>query len=388
MIINEDCLSAMKKMDGISVNVAYLDPPFFTQKTHKLNNGDGVEFSFDDTWDSMNDYTKFLRIRLIEVRRLLKDTGSVFLHCDSTASHNLRVLLDEVFGRDNFKNEIIWTYKRWSNAKKGLLNGHQTIFQYSKSKHYKFNTLFSNYSQTTNIDQILQDRVRNLNKKAEYKRDQHGNVVCTNIKNGVPLSDVWDIPFLNPKAKERVGYPTQKPILLLDRIIQISTDPDDVVLDPFCGSGTTLVSAMLLGRKFIGIDINSDAVRLANDRITNPTKTTSRLLENGIKSYDTKSDFEKQILSNFECNIVQRNRGIDAYLIKHYMGKHIPIRIQKDEETLSTTINLLLEATKSKCYELMIVIRTNDQEDLVGVHIPNNVMLIDSYQLLLKRKMK
>lgn len=157
-----------------------------------------------------------MRVRIEEMKRILKPTGGVFLHCDTSASHYLRILLDEIFGVDNFRSEIIWTYKRWSNSKKGLLPAHQTIFYYTKGKNYKFNIIYGNYSATTNLDQILQERERDEKGKAVYKRNKNGEIVTAKEKKGVPISDVWEIPFLNPKAKERTGYPTQKPIELLE----------------------------------------------------------------------------------------------------------------------------------------------------------------------------
>ena len=158
--------------------------------------------------------------------------------------------------------------------------------------------MYQAYSPTTNIDQILQERKRSETGKVIYKRDEKGDVVPSKEKRGVPISDVWEIPFLNPKAKERVGYPTQKPIELLERIIKLSTDPGDCVLDPFCGSGTTLVSAALLGRTFIGIDNNPEAVRLCRQRLETPFKTDSNLLKTGADSYRTKTEEELSILSH------------------------------------------------------------------------------------------
>ena len=113
------------------------------------------------------------------------------------------------------------------------MNNHQNIYFYSKTKDFKFNTFYTDYSASTNVDQILHDRVRNKDSKSIYKTDEDGKPVIGKKKNGVPLSDVWNIPYLNPKAKERTGYPTQKPILLLEQIIKIATDKGDVVLDPF-----------------------------------------------------------------------------------------------------------------------------------------------------------
>ena len=239
-------------MDRKSVDLIYLDPPFFTQKVQKLGK-DNRFFEFNDVWKSRDDYLSYMKERLILMKNVLKDTGSIFLHCDDSASSYLKLMMDEIFGEKNFRSEIVWTFKRWSNSKKGLLANHQTIFFYSKSDKYKFNTIYCDYSPTTNLDQILQQRER-INGKSVYKTDKNGEVIQADEKKGVPLSDVWDIPFLNPKAKERTGYPTQKPIELLERIIKISTDEDDLVLDPFMGSGTTLVAAKLLNRKFIGID--------------------------------------------------------------------------------------------------------------------------------------
>lgn len=275
MIINDDCLAALRTLPSASVDMVYLDPPFFSQKRHTLSDRQGKTYEFSDVWESRKDYLLFLKVRLQEMKRALKATGTLFLHCDSSASHYLRVVLDEVFGEENFRSEIIWTYKRWSNAKRGLLDAHQTIFFYSKGSGFKFNTFYGDYSPATNVDQILQQRERDDDGKVRYKRDVSGRVVGSGEKKGVPLSDVWDIPFLNPKAKERTGYPTQKPMLLLERIIDISTDEDDTVLDPFCGSGTTLAAAKLKGRKFIGIDVNPEATALTERRLADIVRTES-----------------------------------------------------------------------------------------------------------------
>src|SRR5699024_10751501 len=159
-ITHGDCLSRMKLLDSESVDLIYLDPPFYTQKEQKLKNKNLIEYSYNDKWTNLDDYLHFIKIRLLEMKRVLKETGSIFLHCDKYASHHLRILLDEVFGERNFQSEIIWHYKRWSNSKKGLLNSHQNIYFYSKSKKFKFNPQYQAYSSTTNIDQILQERSR------------------------------------------------------------------------------------------------------------------------------------------------------------------------------------------------------------------------------------
>lgn len=381
MLINKDCLKAMKELESISVDMIYLDPPFFTQKEHKLKNTKGIEYSFDDKWESINDYIFYLKERILESKRLLKDTGSIFLHCDNKASHYIKVMLDDIFGFENFRSEIIWTYKRWSNSKNGLLNSHQTIFFYSKSKNYKFNKILTNYSPTTNIDQILQDRIRNDIGKTVYKTNSNGDIIFTNEKKGVPLSDVWEIPFLNPKAKERVGYPTQKPILLLERIIDISTNEGDIILDPFCGSGTTLVAALLKSRQYIGIDKSLDAIQLSKQRLNEPVKTNSALMELGMSHYDEKSSFEKSVLQNFDCNIVQRNKGIDAILVKMHNNRPIALRLQKENENLCDAIDLLHNAGVKKNCILTILIKTSHHDTLIKCKQPQNMVILDSYNL-------
>ena len=386
MIINDDCLNALRSIGDMSIDMVYLDPPFFTQKKQALKDSCGMEYAFSDVWVSKADYLQFIKTRLIAIKRVLKETGTIFLHCDSTAAHYLKVMLDEIFGEDNFRSEIIWSYKRWSNSKKGLLSGHQTIFFYSKTKEYKFKTLYCDYSPTTNLDQILQERARNEKGKASYKRDNEGNVVFGREKQGVPLSDVWEIPFLNPKAKERTGYPTQKPIELLERIIKISTDEGDVVLDPFCGSGTTLVAAKLLGRRYIGIDINSAAVDLTEKRLNAPVKTESILLKVGHKAYQTKTEKEMAILSQFDCDIVQRNKGIDAILKKHYLNAPVALKIQKPDESIAQAIKLLHGAgEKRNCSFLVLILQNSTPSDTLR-NVPSNMIVLNSYELEMEQQ--
>ena len=307
-IILGNCVEKLNDIESNQIDLVYLDPPFFTQKNHSLSNQDNSKtYEFDDKFNSLSEYLSIVEKALIQCRRILKSTGSIFLHCDRIASHNLRVLLDDIFGRSNFQSEIVWAYKRWSNSKKGLLNSHQIIFFYSKTADFKFNTLYTDYSATTNLDQILQARERNIHGKSVYKKDEQGNVVIGKEKRGVPLSDVWNIPYLNPKAKERTGYPTQKPVLLLNQIIKITTEENDVVLDPFCGSGTTCVSAKLLKRKYIGIDISNDAVDLTNSRLKQMVITESNLLNKGASEYLEKTEGELAMLESINAFPVQRN---------------------------------------------------------------------------------
>jgi site-specific DNA-methyltransferase (adenine-specific) len=231
-VILGDSLETMKKISTESIDLVYLDPPFFTNRHHSAITRDRTKkFSFSDVWNDLSEYADFMEIRLKEVHRVLKNSGSVFVHCDKSANFLLRLLLDNTFGVDQFRSEIIWTYRRWSNSAKGLMPAHQTILFYSKTGNFKFNRIYCAYSETTNVDQILQLRIRDSHGVSAYATDQKGEIIYCDEKKGVPLSDVWEIPFLNPKAKERTGYPTQKPILLLERIIELATDPGDVVLE-------------------------------------------------------------------------------------------------------------------------------------------------------------
>ena len=344
-----DCLKTLQAMESDSIDLIYLDPPFFTQKIQKLKNRERTkEFQFSDLWSSHQAYADFLHRRMLEMHRVLANTGSLFFHCDKSASHIVRILLDEIFGETNFRSEIVWYYKRWSNAKKGLLPAHQVIFFYSKSKKFKFNTIYQDYSESTNIEQLLQQRQRDAHGKAIYAKDEKGQTVCSQPKKGVPLNDVWEIPYLNPKAKERTGYPTQKPLLLLERIIRLTTHPNDWVLDPFCGSGTTLVASQLLVRNAMGIDISEDAIKLTKERLKNPVKTNSYLLQKGRRAYLTANKPALGILEGVDIVPVQRNHGIDAILRKHYNQRPVLIRVQRENETLLEAAKKLYQCGKTK----------------------------------------
>ena len=381
-IFHGNCVEKLKEIDANKVDLIYFDPPFFTQRKHKLTNKDNSKtFEFDDKYNSIDEYLSLIENVLEQSKRVLKTTGSVFLHCDKTASHNIRLVLDKVFGRDNFQSEIIWSYKRWSNAKKGLLNSHQVIFFYSKTQDFKFNTLYTDYSATTNLDQILQDRERNENGKSVYKRDENGNAILGKEKKGVPLSDVWEIPYLNPKAKERTGYPTQKPVLLLNQLINIATDEGDLVLDPFCGSGTTCVSAKHLKRNYIGIDISIDAVELANTRLEEMIISESNLLNKGTNEYFEKTEKELAILQNINAFPVQRNAGIDGFLKEYCGGIPVPVKIQSEYETVEDAIEKLERASYGKNYQLKIVVQTKESGFGRLFEFQSDVVIIKSLEL-------
>ncbi|VXD15231.1 putative Site-specific DNA-methyltransferase (adenine-specific) [Planktothrix serta PCC 8927] len=379
-ILQGDCFDIVQRMQSNSVNLIYLDPPFFTQKQQSLKTRDRqLEFSYNDLWESEQDYAKFIHDRLAVLYHILREDGSIFVHCDTHANYMIRVILNHIFGHDNFRSEIIWSYKRWSNSKKGLLPAHQTIFFYSKTNQFTFNPIYCHYSESTNVDQILQKRTRDEYGKAVYARDDEGEIIAADPKKGVPLSDVWEIPYLNPKAKERVGYPSQKPILLLEQIIELASNPGDIVLDPFCGSGTTIIAAKLLNRSGIGIDISPDAVQLSKDRLKTPMKSESVLLQKGRKAYLNVDEEALNIISSLDIIPVQRNQGIDAILKQNYGGKPVPIRVQRQGESLHKALSLLHKASQVKGALKSILVKTSDDLfDLEVTDIPPHVMIIES----------
>ena len=361
-VITGDACEVLKNISDSSVNLVYLDPPFFSQKEHELRSrSNGRIYSFDDKFSSKVEYISFISLILKEIRRILTNDGSIFLHCDRYASHYLRIELDEIFGENNFQSEIIWSYKRWSNSKKGLLNAHQNIYFYSKTKNFKFNQFYTDYSPSTNIDQILQERVRNSNGKSEYKKDAKGNVILTSEKKGVPLSDVWEIPFLNPKAKERCGYPTQKPVKLIQRIIELVTND-------------------------VGIDKNPDAIELSKKRLSEMIISESGVLSKGIDSYIEKNSFENNLLSLLNAIPVQRNKGIDGFIRND--NSLIPIKIQKDSETIDDAIASLENAVCGKDFPIKILIQTNEKHNTNLFEKETDIKIVKYVDLQIKNLLK
>ena len=231
-------------MDAGSIDLIATDPPFNTGKDWG---------QFNDKWaGGLKGYLKFMEPRLVEMRRLLKDTGSFYLHCDTNASHYLKVMLDGIFGMNNFRNEIVWCYKSGGSGRCRFSKKHDTIYNYSKTDKPLFN-------QTKQKSYVL----RGGNKNVTYYEDNKGVYTIVNRR------DWWDDIGMIPTGPGcgRVGYPTQKPIALLERIIKASSNQGNVVLDPFCGSGTTLEAAKKLGRKYIGIDQNPEAIAICEKRL-------------------------------------------------------------------------------------------------------------------------
>ena len=271
----------MREFKG-KINLIYIDPPFDSKADYKRKielRGKKAESDFNvfeekmygDIW-SNDEYLQFMYERLIIMRELLSDKGSIYLHCDYHKNHHLRMIMDEVFGQDNLRNEIIWNNMSVSGFKgqaNKYIRGHDTIYYYTKSNNFIFNKEYLlSYSEGT---------IKRYNKTDEegrrykiYFEDGNERRQYLDEKQGLPIADIWnDIPSLQTAnmGDKFQNYPTQKPEFLIERIIKASSNPGDIVFDCFMGSGTTQAVAMKLGRKFIGSDINNVAIQITINRL-------------------------------------------------------------------------------------------------------------------------
>jgi site-specific DNA-methyltransferase (adenine-specific) len=289
-IFSGDCLFVMKHdIPEESVDLIYLDPPFFTGNIQKGEvdwEPGAMEISYDDSkqfWGKKEhinapewikhiaanqnrpefaSYLNYMYKRLQECKKILKKTGSIYLHCDYRASHYLKMTMDEVFGVENFRNEIIWCFVGGGYPRKTWGRKHNTILFYTKSNAWTFNT----------------DEVR-----FEYSGTIRFHANGSKYKNEKKLpedwwADIFPTGNLGPSYKERLGYPTQKPLTLLERIIKASSNENDLVLDPFCGCGTTIIAAEKLKRKWIGIDISPDACTVMKKRFQDEFKNSPEVI--------------------------------------------------------------------------------------------------------------
>ncbi|MDM8522317.1 site-specific DNA-methyltransferase [Desulfococcaceae bacterium HSG8] len=385
-VINDDCLITLDSIPEDSIDLVYVDPPFFTQGKQKILNKNNEITAYDDIWDNKDHYMIWVKNLLIKLHKVLKETGSVYFHCDWRTSHWIRQLLDEVFFYKNFRNEIIWTYKRWSTSSNSLQKSHQSIYFYSKTNNHKINIIYENYSSMTNLDQNWQGRGRDCHGRSIYKKKENGETESYGKqKKGVPLRDVWDIPYLNPKAKERVGYPNQKPFELLERIIRISSAEGDTVLDPCCGSGTTLVAAKLLGRKYIGIDISESAINITKQRLKNPVVSRSCVTLNGRKSYSKwiygNNKRKKEIFSKINAKPVYRNKHLDGFLNHSFNDEVVGIKILDNIENITESTEGFKKAIRKRNCKYGVIIKNGSsiQQNLFSDELPNcdNIVYIN-----------
>ena len=371
MLYYGDNLEVLRqKVPSGTVDLCYIDPPFNSKRSYnQIYNNVGVEDraqsqAFIDTWTwddraiegyqeildnargrftkqtielvkglgnvlgkgSLLAYLISMTSRVTELHRVLKPTGSFYLHCDPTASHYLKLVLDGIFlpNGGEFHNEIVWHYRRWTGKAKKFQKLHDTIFFYSKSGDYVFNPLFTEYTEGS-VGRKMQGVLHRF--KAGEKPVLVSNQSVD--EKGVRENDVWAIPFVAPSAKERLGYPTQKPEALLRRIISASSNKSDTVLDAFCGCGTTIAVAQELKRKWIGIDITYQSIALILRRleehfgkeVVNSTildgiprdMDSARALANK-KDDRVRKEFEKWAALTYTNNraIIHQKKGADA----------------------------------------------------------------------------
>ena len=282
-----DNLDVMRGMNTETVDLIYLDPPFNSKKQYKAPIGSPAEGAeFKDIWTdedikyewhgqiaeqneklyqiiqaseaiydkSMKIYLTAMAVRLFEMKRILKSTGSIYLHCDPNASHYLKLVMDSFFGKQNFRNEIVWCYRGGGVPKNDFAKKHDIILRYSKDKKVTFNVDAVRIPYSESVLESSESR---------YNKSYRGDKVYSGYKPnklGKHPEDWWTIqPLMPSDKKERTGYPTQKPLMLLKRIIEVSSNEGDVVLDPFCGCATACVAAERLGRQWIGVDISPSA---------------------------------------------------------------------------------------------------------------------------------
>ena len=313
-----DNLEQLKKLPNNCVDLIYIDPPFNSNRNYEVFWGETKEKrSFEDRHASTQAYIDFMRPRCVELHRVLKKTGSFYYHCDWHASHYVKIMLDQIFSENQFQTEIIW---RRTNAKglafKSFPNNHDSVFYYTKSNKYTFNRqylphseeyvkAFYKYRDSDTGRRYALDNLANPNKDrpnltyeflgvkrvwrwtVERMQEAYNKGLVVQSKpgavprlkryldeqEGIQVDSIWsDIPPIQSQSEERLGYPTQKPLALLDRIIKASSNENDIVLDAFCGCGTALVAAENLNRQWIGIDISPTACRVMAKRLRDVCK--------------------------------------------------------------------------------------------------------------------
>jgi len=332
-IYEGDNLEILNKFPDNSIDLIYLDPPFFSNKHYEVIWNDGAEIrAFQDRWrGGIEHYTSWMEPRLRECHRILKENGTIYLHCDWHANAHLRILMDKIFGGNNLRNEIVWCYRGAGYPKKDFGKRHDTIFRYSKTGKYIFNL----------------DEVREGYAEATKERFKHyiGNVRKSGdfgIQKLNPLGkqpdDWWEIQPIAPSSKERLGYPTQKPLVLLEKIIKASSNKGDIVLDPFCGCGTTLVASEKLKRRWIGIDVSPTACKLMVKRLRQEFSITPKLIKGTVDLRYIKKlphfEFQNWVVVDKFLGNVSRTKsgdfGVDG-LTPQITGGY-PIQVKQSED--------------------------------------------------------
>jgi DNA modification methylase len=264
VIIHGDNLVVMERLEreGVVVDLAYLDPPFLTGDRFEMPDG---RHAFDDRWPDRATYLAELAKRLLVIHRLLAPHGSLVVHTDPKTSHYIKVWADAAFGAESFASEVIWRYRRWPAKTQNFQAMHDVLLRYRKDPTVKprWNQLYEPLAESTKKTWGTRKQ------KAVFVNGHRSKSSKTEEETqGAPMSDVWDVGVIAPMSKERTGYPTQKPEALLERVIGALSNPGDLVLDPYMGSGTTLAVAHRMGRRAIGIDASPVAIEVATERLS------------------------------------------------------------------------------------------------------------------------
>ncbi|MBY8990625.1 MAG: site-specific DNA-methyltransferase [Candidatus Lokiarchaeota archaeon] len=266
---NKEVISYLLNNFEDKIDLIYIDPPFFSGINYEIEvtKDDKIfdSIAYYDHWEKdLDSYLQMIYESIVLFKKLLSKTGLVFIHLDWHASHYIRLILDEVFGDTNFVNDIVWYYyNKYSSGKKNLPRAHDNILVYSKSNKYTLNEI--RLPRKKPRKQLM--RV-NVNGVLKNLKDKDGHVKYR-VVNDKKLDDVWRIPCLQPASKEWTGFPTQKHHELLERIIRLGSKEGDLIADFFCGSGTSLLMAEKLKRKWIGCDISEYSIYLTRNRILN-----------------------------------------------------------------------------------------------------------------------
>ena len=289
LLCQADNLAALRSLatsHASRVSLVYMDPPFLTNRVHEalIKKTNTRIAAFDDRWADQAAYLEAMAPRLIAARALLAPHGSLVVHVDPKTSHYVKVLADEIFGADAFASEIVWRYRRWPSKTPNFQRVHDVLLRYRKDPRVapRWNQAYEPLAASTLATWGTKKQ------RAVFAEDgrRARSSSTADETAGVPMGDVWDIGVIAPVARERTGYPSQKPEALLARIVGALSDPGDLVLDPYSGSGTTLSVAARMGRRFVGIDqsdvaIETTRARLAEAGVTLEERRTQRRVLRG-----------------------------------------------------------------------------------------------------------
>jgi len=359
-LICGDNLEELAKIPKESIDLIYIDPPFFTHKQYEVVWGDEAEVrSYEDRWEGgIEHYISWLKPRVQVMYEVLKPTGSFYIHCDWHADAHIRIMCDEIFGENNFRNEIIWHYRRWTAPSKKFQRLHDNIYFYTKTSDYTFNQLLTDYTEGS-----VQRKTQGILHR--FKKGEEPVLISDKElqKKGVSENDVWHIPFIAPSAKERLGYPTQKPEALLERIIKASSNKGDVVLDAFCGCGTTVAVAQRLGRRWIGIDISPTAIKIMQRRLEQTLGVTEGVnyevigLPTTVEEVRKLEPFEFQnwvVIDKMRANASRKkagDMGLDGYYPRSILTEEAGIQVKQSDGVGRNVIDNFETALKRAGYK-------------------------------------